>query len=205
MSKLPKKELTRSDFEPTLYWKEKPFLLHLANAGLLGGYNLKSIDSLTTLLNRCCEDKSIFGGLGFHLRRFAFFASTLNAGKIECDVLASTDFEMSIFLFWQSWKKCDFFILGYAVGTIPKTRNPSPLDFIHAKLHKIKGFKVHKNIQVQKISFIGFVRFREIVFLMNYLKSNLILTYTVTHPFSFFRLKLIITIKWQLQPLLVLG
>ena len=163
--------------------------------GLLAGYNLESIDSLTTLLNRCCEDKSIFGGLGFHLRRFAVFASTLNAGKNRMWRLNIHGFwNEFFFLFWQSWKKCDFFILGYAVGTIPKTTNPSPLDFIHAKLHKIKGFKVHKNIQVQKISFIGFVRFREIVFLMNYLKSNLILTYTVTHPFSFFRLKLIITI-----------
>ena len=98
--KCRKKELTRSDFEPTLYWKEKPFLLYLANAGLLGGYNLKSIDSLTTLLNRCCEDKSIFGGLGFHLRRFAFFASTLNAGK-------NWMWRLSIHGFWNEY----FFVL----------------------------------------------------------------------------------------------
>ena len=98
--KCRKKELTRSDFEPTLYWKEKPFLLYLANAGLLAGYNLKSIDSLTTLLNRCCEDKSIFGGLGFHLRRFAFFASTLNAGKNRM-------WRLSIHGFWNEY----FFVL----------------------------------------------------------------------------------------------
>ena len=97
--KCRKKELTRSDFEPTLYWKEKPFLLHLANAGLLGGYNLKSIDSLTTLLNRCCEDKSIFGGLGFHLRRFAFFASTLNAGKNRM-------WRLNIHGFWNEFFFC---------------------------------------------------------------------------------------------------
>ena len=52
----------------------------------------------------------------------------------------------------------------------------------YIELHKIKVFKVHKNIQVQKMSFIGFVRFREIVFYWIIWKVILSWHKTVTYP-----------------------